>query len=154
MGFVIALDTGRNMGWALGHEKTLLGCGLLSLSPHTPIILPRYSGVAHIEIPEWRPGNEKSPDKILVLARRAGRAEEWALSAGYSVVTHRPSEWKGNVPKEIHNRRTLGKLTPNERSIVENMCSTLAKVDDVLDAVGLFLFAVGRNPNRGTHNEA
>ena len=48
-----------------------------------------------------------------------------------------PSQWKGQVPKGIHLKRTLAKLTPPERLNVEND-------HNAIDATGLLLWGIGR----------
>jgi hypothetical protein len=48
-----------------------------------------------------------------------------------------PGLWKGQVPKDIHNRRVLAKLTPEERSLVP-------QDHNAIDSVGLLLWALGR----------
>jgi hypothetical protein len=48
-----------------------------------------------------------------------------------------PGQWKGQVPKDIHLKRTLAKLTPAERANVEND-------HNAIDATGLLLWGIGR----------
>ena len=48
-----------------------------------------------------------------------------------------PGQWKGQVPKGIHTKRTLAKLTPAERANVEND-------HNAIDATGLLLWGIGR----------
>jgi hypothetical protein len=48
-----------------------------------------------------------------------------------------PGQWKGQVPKDIHNRRVLAKLTPAERALVPND-------HNAIDATGLLLWALER----------
>lgn len=58
------------------------------------------------------------------------------------VRTPRPAEWKGQVPKPIHNRRTWDALSPAERETIEEVAPGL--LHNVLDAIGLGLWAVRR----------
>jgi hypothetical protein len=62
----------------------------------------------------------------------------WILALGGSVVGYQPREWKGSVPKPIHNTRVLGKLTSAERKAIVN------DRHDVIDAIGLGLYYLGR----------
>jgi hypothetical protein len=48
-----------------------------------------------------------------------------------------PGQWKGQVPKDIHNRRVLAKLTPEERALVPND-------HNAIDATGLLLWSLER----------
>ena len=54
----------------------------------------------------------------------------------------RPGAWKAGVPKAVHHRRALAALWPTERRTI----SEAGRLDDgdVLDAVALGLWAVGR----------
>jgi len=48
-----------------------------------------------------------------------------------------PREWKGNVPKEIHNDRVLSKLSSKERFSLSQLGVPRGKLHNVIDAVGL-----------------
>lgn len=52
-----------------------------------------------------------------------------------------PAEWKGQVPKDVMNRRVLAKLTEEERGLVGDAG---AKTHNTLDAVGIGLHYLGR----------
>ena len=158
-GLVIGIDTGRNMGWGWGINDTLMGCGLWDLIPSEPIKirigfgLPGLPpGKAIVEIPEDRPGNLKGTvNDLLRLGMRAGRAIEWALFNGHHVREIKASEYRGGISKEMYNKRTLKRLTPPERELVDAAFQQIPKGrhNDVLDGVALFLLEVGRDPNRG-----
>lgn len=53
-----------------------------------------------------------------------------------------PREWKGQVPKETHNRRILAKLHKDEVENIETCPESLRH--NVVDAVGIGLFYLGR----------
>ena len=53
-----------------------------------------------------------------------------------------PDQWKGSVPKPIHNKRTLDALSIKEKTLFDTTDH------NVIDAVGIGLFALGR-VNRG-----
>jgi len=65
------------------------------------------------------------------------------VAGGYA--QHRcvsPAEWKGQVPKSVHQRRILGRLSPSEASV---LAGALKKhLVHVLDAVGIGLWALRR----------
>ena len=52
------------------------------------------------------------------------------------IVTVLPRQWKGQVPKDIHNGRVMAKLSPAEIRVVEDS-TTKSKRHNVIDAVGL-----------------
>lgn len=61
---------------------------------------------------------------------------------------YEPREWKGGVPKAIHQRRILDRLTSAERG---RIASAGALTHNVVDAVGIGLHHLGRGlPRRGT----
>ena len=65
-------------------------------------------------------------DLIAVLDEMPEPARQWS-----------PHEWKGNVPKDVHHERLRGALSENEaRHVVGD--------HNAWDAVGLWLYAVGR----------
>ncbi len=56
------------------------------------------------------------------------------------VFGYLPREWKGQVPKEIHNERVLKSLSPGERALLPKLPKSLAH--NVTDAVGLGRFHI------------
>lgn len=56
--------------------------------------------------------------------------------------SYTPEQWKKQVPKSIHNRRTLAKLSPQERLNILDCPDHL--MHNIIDAVGLGLFHIGR----------
>ena len=47
-----------------------------------------------------------------------------------------PREWKGQVPKDIHNKRVMSKLNPDEVAIIEAI-KPASKRHNAIDAVGI-----------------
>lgn len=92
-----------------------------------------------IEVPEYQRGRRVNPNDLITLALRVGRIQGRVLAAGGTVELVTPSSWKGNVPKRIHNARTLARLTPEERVIVPANAR-----HDVIDAIGIGLWRLGR----------
>lgn len=86
----------------------------------------------------------KDPNDLLdVLGAGAAFA---GLCRPAALMSRYPSEWKGQVPKAVMNKRVLLALTEVERGCVEQAGS---KDHNTLDGIGLALEAVGRLNVRG-----
>jgi hypothetical protein len=55
-----------------------------------------------------------------------------------------PREWKGQVPKTAHNRRVLKVLSETELGYLESVVTATSLRNNMIDAVGLGLWALGR----------
>jgi len=55
-----------------------------------------------------------------------------------------PSQWKGNLPKDIHRKRIQKALTWSELRVVD-----FSGTHDMWDAIGIGLFATGRTGRAG-----
>ncbi len=133
MRLVLAIDTAKafaRLGWALGLEGSLAMAGVAQ--PQVTCSLD----LLIIERPKVYPGVQREdPNDLIDVALMAGRMiERFPHSA---LRTPYPQDWKGQVPKEIHNRRVLKALTCTERKIVPNN-------HNAIDAAGLYLWAIGR----------
>ena len=67
-----------------------------------------------------------------------------AIAASLKCDTHIgyfAREWKGQVPKDIHNARIELKLTPEEKA---RIVSTPSLRHNVLDAIGIAFYYIGR----------
>ena len=73
---------------------------------------------------------------LIATAIRLGRLVEASRPVQVRYVT--PSQWKGQVPKDIHNARVLAKLSPDERALAEGLDH------NGIDALGLLLWALER----------
>ncbi len=163
---LLAIDPGADSGWSLFLGSTCVACGL-----GDPRTSPRHrlSDITDvvIERPRIYPHDKPDPNDILTLAIRAG---EWGgvyrSHANVRYVT--PSEWKGSVPKAIHHARLVTKLSSDETALIQTVFRSgyrslkvrkimdrleappvplpmpKGKQHNVLDAVGIGLFAVGR----------
>jgi hypothetical protein len=133
---LLTIDPGKDAGWARFDlsTKRLVACGL-----NATVFVPNISKVL-IERPH--PGRGKaSLEDLITLAIRAG---EWG---GRCPVTPRyitPSQWKGSIPKERCNEIVLEKLTADELFIVNATKVAKSKKHNMLDAVGIGLFGLGR----------
>jgi hypothetical protein len=148
---IVAIDPGICSGWATGiaaAEGTttyslgvLTGCGVCTVRD---LNLPWGSSIPRVlvlELPQIYPGPQKAdPNDQITLAINHGR---WLQRVwGHDIRTPHPKEWKGSVPKNIHQPRILAALTPEERALIPDLPKT--KLHNAIDAVGLFLWACGR----------
>ncbi len=145
---LLAIDPGTNSGWAaFSSDGQLLGCGLGAV-PN----LFAFPKKVIIECPRLRPRGEKNPNSILLVARSAGEWGGMYGACGAKVVYISPNDWKGSTPKQVSHQRVLAKLTDQESKVLQNaflshpgrkgMAPKLR--ENVLDAVGIGLYGVGR----------
>lgn len=96
-----------------------------------------------IEVPQVYPGIRKEdPNDLINLAISAGIAIgscQWRL-----VTRYLPCQWKGQTPKAIHNRRTLKKLTPEERAVYDACTVPAGRKHNIIDAIGIGLHHLNR----------
>jgi hypothetical protein len=146
---LLAIDPGSDTGWALFRSDGILyGCGLGDPRLSEKHRMGDITEVV-IECPYVYPGGKtKDPNAIVTLALNAGT---WAGRYERCNVRYvRPWQWKGQTPKEIHHERIRAKLDASETAIVTGGTARFgarlpkSKAHNVLDAVGLGLFAVGR----------
>ena len=130
---LLAIDPGTHTGWALFDEK-LLGCGLGD--PPTELALRVV-----IEIPQIYPGHPVPPNDLITLAFLAGR---YAGRATCEVSTVFPHQWKGNLSKENCAARVRFRLSPEEKEVVDVLDIPAKQLHNVMDAIGIGLFALGR----------
>lgn len=98
-----------------------------------------------IEFPQvyatrYQKGNQ---DDILQLAGVVG-ALVHSIEAAVTIL-YRPREWKGQVPKDIHNARVLASLSPPEKAAIAECAPSL--LNNVVDAIGIgryFLSTISR----------
>jgi hypothetical protein len=81
---------------------------------------------------------DADPDDMLALAFVCGALMEGLPAKDVKLV--RPSEWKGQVPKKIHNARVVSKLADHEQHWIK----TARNNHNVIDAIGIGLWALGR----------
>jgi len=134
----LAVDPGIDTGWAAFENcGELIRCGVGD---------PPFSGypLADIVVMEkprvYSARNSKGdPNGLIILAMQLGRYWERAEKSGLKSVFVFPQTWKGTVPKDIHNARVYGALTPQEQTIVGKCGTGLAKgkIHNMIDAVGL-----------------
>ena len=102
-----------------------------------PHIFTRKPNVL-IEQPTIYPHSKANPTHVMALQLKVGELKGRFEMIGCVVELVEPRTWKGQVPKEIHGRRTMSVLTPAEAALAAG------KRHDVLDAIGLGLWKLGR----------
>ncbi len=107
--------------------------------------------VAAVEHMQYRPTDSTPQDLIDVQA--VGCAVAGLLADSVRLI--KPSEWKGTVPKPIHHARLVGVLSAEERAVLGDVAeralrrSTRGHDKEVLDAVGIGLYDLGRTNRSG-----
>jgi hypothetical protein len=155
----LALDPGENTGVAWGIDGKLVACSLahpgdLLSVPEGPARELVFFRDAHcvIELPRLYPvGVYGSPRKATAignsLIREAvtlGGFKDQALRLGMSTEEILPRDWKGMVAKRTMCKRVIDRMTRDERRLVVALGLPKSKVHNVLDAIGIFFWKVGR----------
>lgn len=131
---LLAIDPGTRTGWAVFAGAKLLACGLGD---------PPTEGADRIviEIPQVYPAHPVPPNDLITLAFLAGR---YAGRATCEVSTVFPHQWKGNLSKEVCAARVRFRLSPEEKKVVDEIRVPVKQLHNVMDAIGIGLFALGR----------
>lgn len=142
-------DTGEKTGWAQGLNGRLTDCALIIVHDDRPMSgLPGSTGGrVVIEKPvHRRKGKTVDPNDMITLGIKVGRLKETYLVLGNTVEVIPVTLWKGGTPKDIQNRRDAAKLTAEESRLVSKVMGGIADGyrNNVWDAIGIFLWAVGR----------
>lgn len=93
----------------------------------------------HIRRSERNPNSMMGVQAVAGMALAAAAAKNRGV-AGARFLTPLPSEWKGSVPKEIHQQRILKKAGLTHDSI-ELRDIPVSKRQHVIDALGMALWA-------------
>jgi len=135
-----ASDAERS-GWAYYRDRQLALAG---------IGWPPFSAdIIVIERPQVYPhGGKKQadPNDLISVALFGGRLLQSVARKETTIIAIHPRQWKGQVPKEIHNRRVLKQLSSSERIAYAHGTKGIApsKVHNVIDAIGIGLWRLGR----------
>jgi hypothetical protein len=148
-----AIDPGRaGMGWAIFKDRALVETGILeNTSPREVVkvlglVLARWAPAdAVVEVPQvYRQRMQKGdPNDLITVAIMAGLAVA-VLAPFTEAQLVRPHAWKGNRPKAVDNQQTLRLLNDMELRMVAASGASKSKLHNVLDAVGLGLWKLGR----------
>jgi len=142
----LSIDPGtKEMGWALWEHNELQICGLARGENWIESVraLPKFTieklTIEDQQIYRRSPINAHS---LLAVARVVGAVVAYYGFPKFSLVA--PAKWKGQLPKDVCNRRTLSKLTAEELKQVEVAPCPASLKHNLIDAVGIGLWANGR----------
>lgn len=140
---LIAIDPGNDAGIAVFHDQLLVGAELVVEAPargwvwQGPYALPVVC-----EVPKERRGSRVNTQDLITLAFTAGYLVSSMQPT--DLLTVFPEQWKGQRPKHADNHLTKKLLCGRERQILEGLSIPRSKEHNVLDAIGLGLWALGR----------
>ena len=138
-GIVVSIDPGNNYGWATWLDGKLVGSGNGKVGKFTSIWLPGlYADLVIIETPYFYPGDR--PGQANSLIKLAYTAGQLSLKVPLCVPngrieTVKPSQWKGSVPKIIHQKRIITELEQYGHA------APVRATSDEIDAIGIGLWA-------------
>lgn len=143
MSTVLAIDPGKRcIGWALFRDDVLAECGLIRDPEFSSLQLPT-AGKVVIERPQVYPQRVQKgdPNDLIDVALWAGACA--VVAQGRTIEFVRPRQWKGTVPKDIHNARVAEKLNDLEASMLAAVKPASLR-HNVTDAIGIGLWVLGR----------
>jgi len=142
---LIAIDPGKHaVGWAAFGDDGLSACGMLEIGA-LGYLAGRRPDVAVIEVPQiydrrrWK----GDPNDLIDVAIAAGMARQ-ALCDAAEVVLVKPAAWKGQRAKAIDTEYTSGLLSLPERAVIDRCGVAKSKRHNVIDAIGIGLWRLGR----------
>lgn len=140
---LVAADWVRTKEEALPKAADALATAVGRWAQRAGSGFPDYVVIERPKVYENRE-HEVDKDDLISLAIVAGAV--WEGLAGFARDGEfvLPREWKGQVPKDVHNARVMKHLEPEERAIVHRVKCTPKQIHNVIDAVGLGLWAVDR----------
>lgn len=94
--------------------------------------------VVVIEKPQAYAGHTAKNNAIIDVAIGAGFALGVFFTKCYNYQLVLPREWKGQVPKAIHQKRIMAKLSQEELALLEGF--NKGELKDIIDAIGIGLW--------------
>lgn len=145
---LLTIDPGNVTGWASFVRSHLVAAGVKKKQGKFIVGLPEIftlePPLVLIEMPRWYPHDHSDVNDLLDLSVFVGELKRFYEATGCVVELVWPRTWKGNVPKEITNRRTIAALTPGEVALVPLRPRAKTPDHNCLDAIGLGLWKLGR----------
>lgn len=153
--YAVSIDPGKHVcGWALWADRDLVDAGIWA--PRAgDLILPPPLGIqaqiVYLEAMEIRGTKSKTPPVDLLAVEGAGHLFAGLLRPR-RLVTWTATTWKGGVPKETHHARIRHAFEPAETAILERAIKAAPRTNakEILDAVGIGLYGLGRTTRGGT----
>lgn len=156
--WLLCIDPGGTMGWALFKEGQLVACGYGS---HDRLIeeelIPRgvRKATVLIEVPiAYPPPKSKAdPNDLIRTGIRVGEFRQKYRIRGFEIEEIYPNEWKGSIPKPekasesyVITERVLEKVDEGERELIYKSKSARAtRLDwNMIDALGMGLWRCRR----------
>lgn len=150
---LFCIDPGKHhFGWAVFHgpRRTLLeagdwptweggleGLATCAIGQPQVKVLCEYPQV-------YAPRHSKGdPNDLLALAETIG-ALRYIFRRAAVWETTSPHAWKGTVPKHVFLRRIQSRLDENEVKVITWADAPALRVGDMIDAIGLGLWKLGR----------
>jgi hypothetical protein len=149
---LLTIDPGADQGWGLFENGLLYTCGLGDPWAGLYTLVHGRPDLLVIECPQVYPRSKKrvDPNRLIVLARRVGRAEDRAELLRIPVELVFPRAWKGTVDGDVMIERIRSRLSAAELALVDGALGpkgkpvAKGKLHNVIDAVGLGLWKLGR----------
>ena len=151
---VMTFDPGKlSVGWATADETGIMRCGLVHDATQLGLLRKlrdmqlstATKGIkVIIEKPQiYRERKWKGdPNDLIDETITVGALATLTLESDQRIV--KPHDWKGNVPKDIHNRRVKKRLTPVEMTTLKKCGVAPSLAHNVVDACGMCLWSLGR----------
>ena len=142
----IAIDPGKVSGWAVFDEqKELMQASWGDSQQFKTACKLFFYTKPVIEIPIAYPSRKVDPNDLIKLAIMAGEYAGYLDALGFPQAQFvKPVQWKGTVPKDVHQRRILKKLKPEELERLPKRPRAKDYDHNMLDAVGIGLWKLGR----------
>ena len=147
---MLSIDPGtKDMGWALWTDEKLTDCGIARAKDWitTVRMLPDVNPERlYIEDQQIYRSSNINAHSLIAVARVVGAVVMRFSDSPTLREVHiiKPREWKGQVPKDICNKRTIARLSDAERTILTKKSYRKTILHNLLDAVGIGLWALGR----------
>lgn len=136
-----AIDPGNRTGVAFFNQGVLVQAYVIPWTKFSGGVADEYHTV--VEVPD-RVERGIKPMSIVSLALKAGE-----LIGRFRASPVKAGEWKASVRKDVMCHRVMTFLEAPERAILPKIQSALGYDHNMLDAVGLGLFVLGRMPKGG-----
>ncbi len=143
---VLTFDPGKKTGWSSFLDGRLIAAGVCKredLFSELGGLVPSGTLVL-VEHPRWYPHDHTDVNDLLDLAVLVGEIKRHYEAMGCTVKLVWPRSWKGNVPKDVTNRRTVAALDPVEVALMPRRPRAKDFDHNMLDAIGLGLHELGR----------